>query len=652
MTDFCVQSGGDGVYYAGVLDYWGLVRIEGRIDLDMNFSGEHVLSAVLVLCGAAMSLGLVSLAFKEKAAKRLLSLGKAALLFAAAGSAIAILMLARAFLKDDFSIAAVSQYSSRYMPIFYKISAVWAGAAGSLLLWTVLLIVFFALWTIRLGTSEVRFRGAALAIGSAVCLGFAAMLVFVARPFAESAAAVIDGAGMNPLLRNFWMMSHPPLLFIGYSAFLVPFAIVIAAGLTGGMDGILYKRLRWWLLFGICFLGMGIATGARWSYFVLGWGGYWAWDPVENASLLPWLLALAALHSLVGIGGAEKVRRWTAFLAPVPFILCLVATFVTRSGVLQSVHAFGENVMSRVLLIFIGLCGLLWLAGIVAALKRGTAIAAVPEEKAGLKRSDLLFWANAILIFAAAVIGIATFWPVISRAAENTSMGVALGRGFYDKVISVVGIALALGVGLMAIIGGFRKRVIGYAIAGLIFAVVVYFFFPGNLLLSLASGICVFSFAAISVRGSFRAGDIAHIGLLLLIVSAGFSAMEKGATAQLRKGEAVEFGGYQLGYEFFDHRFDSDITGVGPRIMLQKDGFAKNLWPHNNIYPDGRKTSQAAIYSGLLDDVYVIFEGVEMDGGVSLEIRLKPMMTGLWLGCLLIIGGAGWGFLSKRQKSS
>ncbi len=294
------------------------------------------------------------LKLKLETAEKVFSWARRAELTAAGLSVVVLILFTAAFLTDDFSIAVVGQYSSAGLPFFYKLSAVWAGSAGSLLLWTVGVLLLFALWLLSSETADLKFDAAALSIGAGLCCGFSALLIFVAKPFASCPVTIDDGAGLNPLLQNFWMIVHPPLLFVGYSAFLVPFVIVSASVFAGrAVDFASSRQLRRWLLFGICFLSLGIATVARWSYVELGWGGYWAWDPVENASLLPWLLAVAALHSLAGMRVANKFKLWIVVLSPVPFILCLVATFITRSGILASVHSFDQSIMFSALLAFI-----------------------------------------------------------------------------------------------------------------------------------------------------------------------------------------------------------------------------------------------------------------------------------------------------------
>lgn len=629
--------------------------------VNMSALGKGLLAAVFLLYGFALCFGLAALKLETETAKKVLLWARRAILVAAGLAVGTLFLFAVAFLTDDFSIAAVAQMSCAELPFYYKIGAVWANSAGSLVLWSVGVFVLFALWLARSKTGEMDFDAAALSIGSGVCLGFSAILVFIAKPFASSPVTVDDGAGLNPALQNFWMISHPPLLFVGYSAFVIAFVVALASVFVGRVkDSYVYRQLRHWLLFGICFLGLGIATGARWSYAELGWGGYWAWDPVENASLLPWLVAVAALHGLIGMRLADKFKLWTIILAPLPFILCLLGTFITRSGILQSIHSFGQDIMFSALLAFIGCSFLLWMACIIRAVKKISISPSRPGAY-GLDKSEILFWANLIFIFTAVVIGTATFWPVIGQVITGSNSGFTLTRVFYDRVISAVGILLAFLVGLVALADlrrrpGFMLKLSGCCAAGLICLGLVFDLSDVTLLLNLACGICAFSFIAVLMKlwfslkaGGKIAAQIAHLGLLLLVVTAGFSSNEQSIQALLTKGGKVTLGQYSIVYDSFEHKFFGGATKVGPEIVVRKKGLQKTLWPHNNLYPDGQSTSEVAVHTGLLEDIYISFDGVARDGMVRIAVKTKPLMLWLWFAVLLIVAGLALAMLEGRR---
>lgn len=635
-----------------------------------NFE-QGLLAAVFILCALATVSALAALKPDLERARKAFLWARRFFIFAVALSILALMLFTVAFVMDDFSIAAVAQYSSTKLPFFYKLSAVWAGSAGSLLLWTVGVFLLFLFWMVGCKTQDPAFNAAALSIGAGVCLGFSALLTFVARPFAAAEFLVEDGMGLNPLLQNFWMVIHPPLLFIGYSAFLVPFVIAVSCAFARRFDDTaIYKQLRWWLLFGICFLSLGIATGARWSYVELGWGGYWAWDPVENASLLPWLMAIAGLHSIAGMRVADKFRRWTLVLAPVPFVLCLVATFITRSGFLSSVHSFGDSPMALALLFFIGFCVLLWLAsGICAA----WSISVVPSRKGAfhLDKAEIMSWAVATLVLVAVIIGAATFWPVIWKVIRKSESGLTPTSVFYNDVISVAGVAWAFLVGLASLSDLSRGRqrfifamkvLLCCAIALVCFGIL--FRLAGEKpLMSLACAICAFSAAGVFFKLLHRlqirarvVSEIAHLGLLLLVVTAGFSWREQSIQTPLAKGGKITLSGYEFIYDSFEHKLSGDITRVGPQIVVRKENFQRKLWPHSNLYSsiqrESSSTSEVAVYTRLLEDIYVSFDGIGQSGGVIITAKIKPFMLWLWLAAILIIAGVAGAMLKARKKQS
>jgi len=621
--------------------------------------GAGLSAAVFLLCSFAAVFALLSSALRGQTARIAFLLARAAIFAAALLSIAALLLLIRAFLTDDFSIALVGQYSSISLPAYYKLSAVWAGSAGSLFLWSAVILVLFAFWLAKSKAGDMRFNAVALSVGSAVCVGFSALLVFIEKPFDVSMPAISDGIGLNPLLQNFWMVIHPPLLFVGYAAFLIPFVIISAITLTGVAAGpAVYGQLRRWLMFAVCFLSLGIVTGARWSYIELGWGGYWSWDPVENASILPWFVAVAALHSLIGIKVANKFRLWTVVLAPVPFILCLVATFITRSGILQSVHSFGHSVVGAALLAFIAACLFVWLVSIIR-FKKG--FFAGPADISGfhLNEQEILLWVNIILVFTAAVVGVATFWPVIWQAAAGSTIAPA--RQFYDRLISILGILLALLIGLGSLAalpkyGNFIIKLLGCCAVGLI--CFGFAFNPGgrHFIISFACGIAAFSFVAVLIKlwfnlrsGSNISGGIAHTGLLILVVAAGFSSSEQIVQASLAAGDKIIIGGYTVTYNSLKDESMAGVSKLGPEVTVKKGSFAKKLWPYNSLYPDGSSASEVAVYTGFLKDIYISFDGVGQNEQVIITAKEKPMMLWLWVGATLTIAGSALGFLRAKE---
>jgi cytochrome c-type biogenesis protein CcmF len=566
----------------------------------MDFRAEVFCAVIFVFFVFSTVVSLLALRLPERGTKIAMAAARAAVQTAAILAVFLLGFFVWSFISDKFSLGAVAQYGSTNLSLGYKISASWAGAAGSLLVWSVILFVMMAAWTNR--TKDTPFDMTAIAIGSVMCAGFAAFLVFVSKPFAVSVAGAEQGAGLNPLLQNIWMVIHPPLLFIGYSGFLVPFALIVAAVFTGEFGSAEFHRtLRRWFLFAFCFLTLGIATGAKWAYVVLGWGGFWGWDPVENASLLPWLVALSALHSLAITRRTGKFRVWTVGLVGAPFLLCLVATFITRSGMLQSVHAFGANLMGPALLIAIGfVCGL-WLAAIVRA---GTRIT-VPTTAGDLGWfiPGLTFITNLVLIVFTVAVATGTFLPVLSRLFGPAS--ITPSRIFYDKISSIAGVALVVLVIVCGVTNWRRNRRV----------------------------------RSVGVMA-------AHLGLIVLVIAAGVGAYgEKDIQLHLVKGVPQTIQGYQFTYTSFQQVKAGEKMSVGPQVIVQKGAMQKTLWPHNAIFDNEQRISEVAVHNGLLGDVYLIFDGLDENNNTQLTVLFKPMMGWLWGAMLLITLGAAWMWL-------
>lgn len=630
--------------------------------------GHYLLFAVFLCSGLATILALAALKPQDKSTVKVLLSAKIAMLVAAGLCAVVFALFAAAFLTDDFSIAAVAQHSSTQLPSLYKLSAVWASSAGSLLLWSVGIFVLYAFYLLTLRTDGSTFNAAALAIGAGISLAFSAILFFIAKPFAGSLPVIDEGAGLNPLLQNFWMVVHPPVLFIGYSAFLIPFVIVLASVFAGRtQEDNIYGQLRRWLLFAIFSLGLSIFADARWSYIGFRWGGYWVWEPVQNLSLVHWLVAVAALHSLAGMQVADKFRRWTLVLAPVPFILCLFLTFIIASGMLTSVHSFDSSIAFELLLGIAGYCFLLWLICIMRVAK----IVPVISTRQGafhLDKSRMLFWLNIILIVTAAVISLTTLLPAVQRVVTNLFIRLTL---FYDRVISIIGIVLAFLVGLYRLAclqqrhGGSKMPSLASCAAGILCFGLLFRLTEQPLLICLTCGICAFSFVAVFIdllvnikRGGKIAGGIAHFGLLLVVATAGFTLAEteQRIGTGLTMGKKVTIGGCEFVYNSFKRELSGSVEKAGPEISVRKGRIHVRLWPHRNTYHDARDTakeesiSEPAVYNGLLEDIRVSFDGQKPDGSVMITAKIRPFMVWLWLAVLLIVAGTGLAVLARRSK--
>lgn len=634
----------------------------------MGVLGRLLLAVIFSLCGFVVVFSLVALRkSRASTAQKILDWAMGAMLAAAGLSIVMLVLLIGAFLIDNFSIDIVRRYSSIDLPIYYKLSALWAGSTGSLLLWSVGVFITFALWlrtdaNKQLAIRSLKFSAIVLCIGAGVCLAFTALLIFSARPFAAGPAAADDYIGLDPLWQNVWMFIRQPLLLVGYSAFLIPFVVVLAAVLAGrAEDYEVYKRLKPWLLVGICFLVAGVAVGARWSYIRLGRGSFWSWDPVENVSLLLCFVALAALHSLLGIRIADRFRFWTITLAPLPFILSLFVAFVTRSGILVSLYSFAGTVSILALSVFIGCCFLLWLVCVICALRSGSG-SFLQTSGFRLDKIEALFWANVVFVFTAAAIGVATFWPVIWQAVTISDSAVTIPPLFFNRVVLVAAIILAFLVGFAALVDlqehrGFIVPLLGSCAAGLLCFGLLIRFDQIPLLLKLACGICAFSFVAVLVKLALKlrqtsqiASGVAHLGLLLLLVAAGFSSNRLSVQTALSEKNSLEFGKYDLFCESFKRQSLPDVIKEGPEIVVTAKNLRTKLWPHRCLYPNGRKVAEVAVHMGLLEDIYISFDHLSRTGSMIITARIKPFMFWLWLAAVLIVAGVALGLYGKNHK--
>ena len=350
-------------------------------------------------------------------------------LMVAAGAALVL-----AFVDDDLRLKYVAAYSERALPGVYKVTAFWAGQQGSLLLWALLLALMTGVYLYQNRRSETG-HGAGLAGLAVLGTFFAALLLYAADPFALSRVVPADGDGLNPMLQNFGMIAHPPVLFAGYAALTFPFVLMLEALATGRTDDQWVSAARPWVIVAWLFLSAGIVLGAQWAYVELGWGGYWAWDPVENASLLPWLTSTALLHSMMVQRQRRMLRFWTAGLTAASFILCIFGTYLTRSGVIQSVHAFPESSIGQFFLI---LLAVLVLVSTGLILGRWNLLKSPQKVEAFLSKEGLFLATNVLLVLMTATVLVGTIFPILSQAVSSACGWLASELGTSNQILMKV----------------------------------------------------------------------------------------------------------------------------------------------------------------------------------------------------------------------
>ena len=580
--------------------------------------------------------------------------------------------LTAAFLSHDFSVAYVAQHSNSRLPLIYLISGVWGAHEGSLLLWALTL----ALWTAAVAwfSKSVPDRMVARVLGvmGIVSVGFLLFILFTSNPFERQFPPPMDGRDLNPLLQDPGLAIHPPMLYMGYVGFSVAFAFAIAALLGGRLDSAWARWSRPWTLAAWVFLTAGIALGSWWAYYELGWGGWWFWDPVENASFMPWLVGTALIHSLAATEKRGVFKAWTVLLAVFAFSLSLLGTFLVRSGVLTSVHAFATDPAR-------GLFILIFLAVVVGGSLALYAWRAPAVRSSGgfnlVSREAGLLLNNVLLVVAAATVLLGTLYPLVIDALGLGKISV--GPPYFNAVFIplTAPLAILVGVGFML---RWKKDQLGRLIRplGLPFALALVLgllwpaFFGEYHLAAVFGGVLGLwtIFAALSgLWGRTRAGQrwqslsrtpsavfgmsLAHIGLGVFVIGVTFTStysIEK--DLRMAPGDTYAIGDYTFRFDGINqHRGPNYLSDTGSITVLRGDRLETVLNPEKRIYlVQQMPMTEAAIDAGLTRDLYVAL-GEPLDDGGSWAVRLylKPYVRWIWLGALIMAFG---GLLSASDK--
>lgn len=585
----------------------------------------------------------------------------------AGGCALAVGAMEFALLSDDFSLAYVARNSTIATPLIYKIATLWGALEGSILLWALVLCGY-------VGAAAWRFRGRtadptvawALAVMLIVCVFFFALLAGPANPFATLADPPSDGGGLNPLLRNHPLMAiHPVMLYLGYVGFTVPFGFAVAALVTGKFDSHWLADTRRWTLVAWGSLGAGILLGAWWSYEVLGWGGYWAWDPVENASLLPWLTATAFVHSLITQQRRQMLRVWNLSLLIITFALTIFGTFLTRSGVLESVHEFSESSLGPILL---GFFAAIVVTGVVLVAWRGEALRTPASLRSIWSREGSFLGNNLIFAVAAFVVMLGTVFPLLAEAVSQERL--AVGRPYFDRMLAPVGIAL---LGLMALSPALNwrgtpaelrsKRLLWPAAAGALTMVVSVSAGAHGLWQVLALGLGGFVIASaarllwLGVRrngwrgllGRTGGGMIAHIGVG--VIAFGFiasSAYGSEGEFTLSPGESGVVAGHEVTYLGLTDGISDGNRVVRVRVDVEGRGVFE---PAVTRFAEfGQPISTPSVAASLVDDVYLSLASIPDEGSdeVALRVLIKPLVAWMWLGGAVLVLGIAAALVPTR----
>ena len=621
------------------------------------------------LLGAAASCGVAVVTARSR-----VRWGARALTVAAALLGVALVALGWALLTGDYSLEYVARATSRSMAWQYRLGSLWSGMEGSLLLWCWLLAVGLTVALIRLRRNDAGLSGGVQAVGGAM-VGAATLLVLtVADPFARLAVPALDGAGLTPILEHPALLYHPPILYLGQTLLAVPFAVTVAALLRGRLDGAWLAVARRFALVAWLALTAGMVAGAHWAYQELGWGGFWAWDPVENASLLPWLATTAFLHSALVVERRRRLRAWTAGLALAAFALALVGAYLTRSGATGSVHAFAEAraigvaFLAAVAVIAVG--GGLLLGRRRRRLGPGWAPDGVPRGRqvqlpSVATREAALLVNNAVLLATLVVVTAGTLAPLVSKALGNDEFSVAP-RFFaaFTALPALVALALA-GIG-PALPSSARRTATTAAVgAGLGAATVVSagLATPVVLIAAVAAGITVALSATQLVRamrggrrGRALAAGLAHLGFALALFGIAGSTAGSETTGPLGPGQQLTFGRYRIAHEGVVERVTERRSSVRVRLgVFVGEQRVGTLRPGLDTYSgpggSGAPLPETALRSTPREDLLVTVVRIDVERGVAVvEVFRRPLVVWVWIGGLLVVAGGTLALRPFRRR--
>ncbi len=586
---------------------------------------------------------------------------------------IAVVSLWVGLLHSDFSLEYVASYSSTTLPTIYKITSLWGGQQGSLLLWTWLLSIFTSLVAIQNRRRNQEIAPYALAVMAVVALFFLGMLNFVTRPFDLLNPAPLEGSDLNPLLQNYWMAIHPPSLYTGYVSTTVPFAFGCAALITGRLGDDWIRSTRRWAIFSWFFLSLGNMFGARWAYEVLGWGGYWAWDPVENAAFMPWLVMTAYLHSVMIQERKDMLKVWNLALVGLAFLLTLFGTFITRSGVISSVHSFTQSGLGPYFLAFLIVVALAYTALLIS---RVGMLRSPAEFESYLSREAAFLFNNLILVGIAFAVFWGTIFPVLSEAVRGVK--ITVGPPFFNKVNAplALGLIFLMGVGPLiawrkASFSNLLKNFSAPAMVGVATGLGFYFsglvqqwyvlsafslaaFVLATVVVEFARGIDArrhlvgesppVALVNLVAKNNRRYGGyIIHVGVVAAFVGVVASSFFRHEVKQsLHPGETMTIGAYQLRYLGLDSADTPHLQSATARLELLKNGRSIAIMEPGKLFykKPQQPATKVAIRSTPEYDLYVVLAGIDDASGlVTFDVFLTPMVFWLWAGGLLMAVG-------------
>ncbi len=624
--------------------------------------------ALILALAIALVQGIGALTGAIRYNHRLLALARPATAASSLLVVVAYGCLTQAFVTNDFSVRYVAEHSNSMLPMFYKVAAVWGGHEGSMLLWVLIL----ALWSLAVAAFSRRLPrdmvAAVLGVMGLVSVGFLLFMLVTSNPFERLLPAALDGHDLNPLLQDPGMAIHPPMLYMGYVGFSVAFAFSIAALILGRLDAAWARWSRPWTTIAWTFLTLGIGLGSWWAYYELGWGGWWFWDPVENASFMPWLVGTALIHSLAVTEKRGCFKNWTVLLAICAFSLSLIGTFLVRSGVLTSVHAFATDPKR----------GIFVLAFLAVTIGASLILFAWRAPKVGLggsfellSRESLLLVNNVLLVVTAAAVLLGTLYPLF---VDALGLGkISVGAPYFEAVFVplMVPVILLMGIGPFARwkrahVSNLGPWVKWAALLALLVAIVLPFVL-GRWSAFIAMGLLLATWAvassAVHLAGRINgAGGLAgvpraHWGMVLAHVGIGvfifgvtlIKGYESSNEVRMTNGDSTSVAGYEFKLLGVEEIRGPNYIAARARMDVSRNGsLVTTLAPEKRMYMVQRMPmTEAAIDAGLFRDLYVSMGEQLEDGTWVVRVQHKPLVAWLWGGCLLMALG---GFLAASDR--
>jgi cytochrome c-type biogenesis protein CcmF len=631
--------------------------------------------ALILTFTLALAQALVPMAGAQLGDTRLMRFGSAAATGQMIFLTIAFAALIASYVNSDFSLLNVAENSNSAMPLIYKVTATWGNHEGSMLLWVLILALFGAAVAIFGDNLPAPLKARALAVQGMVGAGFLAFILFTSNPFIRLDPAAPDGQDLNPLLQDVGLAVHPPFLYLGYVGFSMAFSFSVAALIEGKVDASWARWVRPWVLAAWCFLTIGITLGSFWAYYELGWGGWWFWDPVENASFMPWLTGTALLHSALVVERRQTLVNWTILLGILTFSLSLIGTFLVRSGVLTSVHSFALDPARGVFvlgLIALTSGGALALYAYRApALKAGTPFAPVSRESS-------LVLNNVLLVSACATVFIGTFYPLVIEATSNDKISV--GPPFYNLtfVPMMIPLLVVMAVGPMlkwkrdTIRDGLAKLMRPAIAAGLGVAAILIATFGAHALAAFGFGLAIWvivgsvailahrvrlwqvpfatsvHLARITPRSVYGL-ILAHAGIGIAV--AGITAMSAWQQEELRSlpvGGQLDVGGYHVTLKSVTQAAGPNFQAERGLFEVSSNGqFVSTLFAERRYYPVRRfQTTEAGIYTNLFSNVYLAI-GEKSGSEWTVRAYYHPLAPWIWFGPVVMALG---GFVSLSDR--